>query len=52
MTQKVSVITCTRRRDDKFLVTFRMPGAITGSAISDRELREGQSITVKGGVVQ
>lgn len=50
--QKVTVITCTRRRDDKFLVTFRMPGALVGSAISDRELSEGQSVTVIDGVVQ
>ncbi|MFN4296772.1 MAG: hypothetical protein ACK4FB_08000 [Brevundimonas sp.] len=49
---KCTVLTCTRRRDDRFLVVYRMPGAITGSAISDRELREGQSITVKDGVVQ
>lgn len=47
----VTVHTCVRRRDDKFLITFRLPGASIGSAISDREHREGESVVVKDGRV-
>lgn len=48
---KVTVHACARRRDEKFLITFRLPGAIMGSAIADREHREGESVIVRDGVV-
>ncbi|MFC0633270.1 hypothetical protein [Brevundimonas balnearis] len=48
---KVVVHTCARRRDDKFLITFRLPGGSMGSAISDREHREGESVVVRDGRV-
>jgi hypothetical protein len=48
---KVSVLTCTRRRDDKFLITYRVPGALNGHAVSDWRVPEGRTVTVERGKV-
>lgn len=47
MSFKVTVHTCAPRRDGRFIITFRQPGAVMGSAISDRECREGETVVVK-----
>lgn len=49
--QTFIVETCTARRGKGFMATYRY-GKQTRAAYSDRELREGQSITVIDGVVQ
>lgn len=51
MSFKVTVHTCAPRRDGRFMITFRQPGAVMGSAISDRECREGESVVVRDGRV-
>lgn len=46
---KVSVSSCTRRRDDKFLIGFRMPGGGIGAAVSDEPIPVGKDAIVRDG---
>jgi hypothetical protein len=48
---RYTVTRCTRRRDDKFMVTYRMPGAVTGMATSDVAIPEGKSVAILNGKV-
>lgn len=48
---KHTVLSCTRRRDEKYLVTYRLPGPATGHAVSDRPVSEGQDVVVRDGKV-
>lgn len=50
---KVTVESCTRRRDDKFLVGFYLPGTKTiGSAISDAPVAIRSDVIVRDGRVE
>lgn len=46
---KGTVHSCTRRRDDKFLIVIRRPGAIEVSGIADVEIREGANVRIVDG---
>lgn len=46
---RVSVEACTRRLDDRFLVTFSLPGGGIGSAVSDEEIPVGKDAIVRDG---
>ena len=46
---RVSVQSCTRRRDDKFLIGFRMPGGGIGAAVSDDAIPVGRDAIVRDG---
>ena len=48
---RFTVTRCTRRRDDKFMVEYRMPGAVTGMALSDVQIPEGKSVAILNGKV-
>ena len=51
MTGRVTIDTCAPRRDGQFMVTYRMPGGVTGMAISQVELPEGKSVAIVDGKV-
>lgn len=48
MSQRVSVITCTRRMDGQYLITYRV-GAATYSAISKHAIPAGADAVVTDG---
>jgi hypothetical protein len=48
---RVSVRSCVKLLDGKWLITYRAPGAATGSAISDREVEVGRDAIIRDGRV-
>ena len=49
---RVSVRSCVKRLDGKWLITYRAPSAIYGgSAISDREVEVGRDAIIRDGRV-
>ena len=48
---RVSVRSCAKLVNGKWLITYRAPGAATGSAISDREVEVGRDAIVREGKV-
>jgi len=46
---KVTVLSCTRRRDDRFLIVYRMPGAVTAFVVSDKAHPAGSSVVIRDG---
>ena len=46
---KGTVHSCTRRRDDKFLIVIRRPGAIEVSGIANEPIREGADCRIVDG---
>lgn len=48
---KVSVRSCVKLVNGKWLITYRAPGAATGSAISDREVEVGRDAIIREGKV-
>lgn len=50
MTQVVNVVSCTIRRDDKFLVAYRDARG-TGYAVSDKAVPEGSDVRIRDGRV-
>lgn len=50
MTRLVNVETCTLRRDEKYLISYRIAGEIH-SAISARPVRVGSDVRVRDGKV-
>lgn len=50
MTRLVNVQTCTLRRDDKYLVTYRI-GSAVHTALSDKPVQIGTDVRVRDGKV-
>lgn len=50
MTQKVNVLSCTIRRDDKYLVAYRDARG-TGYAVSDHPVETGSDVRIRDGKV-
>lgn len=50
MNRLVNVQTCTLRRDDKYLVTYRV-GSVVHTAISDKPVPIGADVRVRDGKV-
>lgn len=50
MTQTVSVASCTRRRDDKWMVTYKDARG-TGYAVSEKPVPEGSDVRIRDGRV-
>lgn len=48
---RVSVRSCVKRIDGRFLITYRAPGAATGSAISERPVETGRDVIIREGKV-
>lgn len=50
MTQTVNVVSCTIRRDDKYLVAYRDARG-TGYAVSEKPVNEGTDVRIRDGRV-
>ena len=50
MTRKVNVASCTQRRDEKYLVSYKDARG-TGYAVSDHPVKEGTDVRIRDGRV-